>query len=132
MKMNVAAFTLYRVEEISMSTRNDNVVSGAVMLMAGGVIGAGVALLFAPQSGKRTRRDLARISRKVKDQAVDAVEEFSETVSEMVDSVSDKAAVLLDKGKDMAHSAKMDVLKAIEEGQAKLEKEKMRLAKLLG
>jgi len=115
-----------------MSTRNDNVVSGAVMLMAGGVIGAGMALLFAPQSGKRTRRDLARISRKVKDQAVDAVEEFSETVSEMVDSVSDKAAVLLDKGKDMAHSAKMDVLKAIEEGQAKLEKEKMRLAKLLG
>jgi gas vesicle protein len=115
-----------------MSTRNDNLVTGSVMLMAGGVIGAGVALLFAPQSGKRTRRDLARISRKVKDQAVDAVEEFSETVSEMVDSVSDKAAVLLDKGKDMAHSAKLDVLKAIEEGQARLEREKMRLAKLLG
>jgi hypothetical protein len=32
----------------------------------------------------------------------------------------------------MAYSAKKDVLKAIEEGQARLEKEKLRLAKLLG
>ena len=115
-----------------MNTTNDKVKVGALMLMAGGIIGAGLALLFAPQSGNRTRRDIARMSRKVKDQAADAVEEFSETVHEMVDSVSDKAADLLDKGKDMAHSAKKDVLKAIEEGQAKLEKEKLRLAKLIG
>jgi hypothetical protein len=35
------------------------------------------------------------MSRKVKEQAVDAVEEFSETVNEMVDSVSDEASDLL-------------------------------------
>ena len=115
-----------------MSCTSDKVKAGALMLVAGGIIGAGVALLFAPQSGKRTRRDIARFSRKVKDQAADAVEEFAESVHDMVDSVSDKAADLLDKGKDLAHSAKKDVLKAIEDGQVKLEKEKSRLAKLLG
>ena len=115
-----------------MSCSNDKVKAGALMLVAGGIIGAGLALLFAPQSGKKTRRDIARISRKVKDQAADVVEEFADSVHDMVDSVSDKAADLLDKGKDLAHSAKKDVLKAMEEGQVKLEKEKSRLAKLLG
>jgi len=115
-----------------MSATNDKVKAGALLLMAGGIIGAGVALLFAPQSGKRTRRDIARLSRKVKQQATDAVDEFSETVHDMVDSVSDKAADLLDRGKDLARSAKKDVLKVIEEGQARLEKEKLRLSKLLG
>jgi gas vesicle protein len=119
------------MKEDGMNSTSDKVKAGALMLMAGGIIGAGLALLFAPQSGKRTRRDIARVSRKMKDQATDAVEEFSESVHEMVDSVSDKAADLLDKGKDLAHSAKKDVLKAIDEGQARLEKEKLRLAKLL-
>lgn len=32
----------------------------AVMFLAGLVIGAGVALLFAPQSGKKTRREIVR------------------------------------------------------------------------
>ena len=115
-----------------MSTTNDQVKVGALMVMVGGIIGAGVALLFAPQSGKRTRRDITRLSCRMKEQATDVVDEFSDAVSEMVDSVSDKAADLLDKGKDMAFSAKKDVLKAIEEGQVRLEKEKLRLAKLLG
>jgi gas vesicle protein len=115
-----------------MNTTNDTAKVAAVMVITGGIIGAGLALLFAPQSGTRTRRDIARMSRKVKDQAADAVEDFSETFHEMVDYVSDTAADLFDKGKDMALSAKEDVLKAIEEGQAKLEKEKLRLAKLIG
>ena len=115
-----------------MSCSNDKIKAGALMLVAGGIIGAGVALLFAPQSGKKTRRDISRFSRKVKDQAADVVEEFADNVHDMVDSVSDRAADLLDKGRDLAQSAKKDVLKAIEEGQAKLEKEKTRLAKMLG
>jgi gas vesicle protein len=119
------------MKEESMSTKNNQVKVGALMLLAGGIIGAGLSLLYTPQSGKRTRSDVARLSRKVKEQAADAVEEFTESVNEMVDSVIDKAAELLDKGKDMAFSAKQDVLEAIAEGQARLDKEKSRLAKLI-
>jgi len=42
-----------------MAENNNSAMVGALMLVAGGIIGAGVALLFAPQSGKRTRKEIA-------------------------------------------------------------------------
>ena len=36
-----------------MDENNNNAMVGALMLVAGGIIGAGVALLFAPQTGKK-------------------------------------------------------------------------------
>jgi uncharacterized membrane protein len=35
---------------IVMNTTNDKVIAGALMVMAGGLVGASLALLFAPQS----------------------------------------------------------------------------------
>ncbi len=114
-----------------MSDNNNSAVVGALMLVAGGIIGAGVALLFAPQSGKKTRRDIARYSKKVGHRAEEVVADFADSVSDMVDVVGEKASDILDRGKDLAYEAKKDVLKAIEEGQAKLEKQRMKLAKLV-
>lgn len=111
---------------------NNNATVGALMLVAGGIIGAGLALLFAPQSGERTRKDIVRYSRKVRRKAEGVVEDFADTVSEMVDTVSDKAEDILDKGKDMAYEAKKELVKVIEDGQQKLEKQRVRLMKLVG
>jgi gas vesicle protein len=105
---------------------------GAMMLLAGGILGAGVALLFAPQSGERTRRDITRYTKKVRRKAEDAVDEFSATVTDMVENLGDRAEDILDKGKDMAYEAKKDLLKTIDDAQAGLEKQKARLAKLIG
>jgi len=105
---------------------------GGILLVAGGLIGAGVALLYAPQSGRQTRRDIARYSRKVRRQAEDIVDEFAGNVHGMVESIGERAEDILDRGKDMAHDAKLDLLKVIDEGQARLEKQKSRLAKLIG
>jgi gas vesicle protein len=105
---------------------------GGILLVAGGLIGAGVALLYAPQSGRQTRRDIARYSRKVRRQAEDMVDEFAGNVHGMVDSIGERAEDILDKGKDMAQEAKLDLLKVIDEGQARLEKQKARLAKIIG
>jgi len=105
---------------------------GGILLVAGGLVGAGVALLYAPQSGRQTRRDIARYSRKVRRQAEDIVDEFAGNVHGMVESIGERAEDILDRGKDMAHDAKLDLLKVIDEGQAKLEKQKSRLAKLIG
>jgi len=109
-----------------------NATLGGVLLVAGGLIGAGVALLFAPQSGRQTRRDIGRYSRKVRRQAEDIVDEFAGNVHGMVESIGERAEDILDRGKDMAHDAKLDLLKVIDEGQARLEKQKSRLAKLIG
>ncbi len=115
-----------------MADKDNSALVGALMLVAGGIIGAGVALLFAPQSGKATRRDIARYTKKVRRKAEGVVDDFTGTVSDMVEAVGEKASEILDRGKDLALDAKQDLLKAIEEGQDKLEKQKRRLAKLIG
>ena len=46
-----------------MDDRNDNVVTGALLVMVGAILGAGAALLFAPRSGRETRRDISRFAR---------------------------------------------------------------------
>lgn len=115
-----------------MDDRNNNALVGALMLVAGGIIGAGAALLFAPQSGKRTRRDIVRYAKKAKRKAEGVVDDFSAQVSDMVETVGDRAEEILDKGSDMAYEAKKDLLKAIEKGQDRLEKQRGRLAKLIG
>ena len=42
-----------------------------VALVVGGLVGAGVALLLAPQSGKRTRQQIADLAEALKDYASD-------------------------------------------------------------
>jgi len=114
-----------------MDKDSNNAMVGALMLVAGGIIGAGVALLFAPQTGKKTRRDIVRIAKKTKHKAEDVVDNFTDTISDLVDAVGEKASGILDQGKDMAHDAKKEVLRAIEDGQARLEKQRSKLAKLI-
>ncbi len=115
-----------------MAENNKNALVGALFLVAGGIIGAGVALLFAPQSGKATRKDISRFAKKAKRRAEDVVDDFSDNVSRIVDVVSDTAEDILDKGKDLAYDAKKDLLRAFEKGQEKLEKQRSKLARLIG
>jgi gas vesicle protein len=115
-----------------MEENNNDVLVGALLLLAGGIVGAGAALLFAPQSGKRTRRDLARYVKKARQKAETAVDEFSSHVADVVETVGDRAEEILDKAPDMAHQTKKELLKVIEEGQQRLEKQRNRLAKIIG
>jgi len=57
------------------------------VLCAGAGIGAGVALLYAPQSGKRTRRNLARYGSQKLHQLRDFQEDVSSYVSDKADDV---------------------------------------------
>ena len=51
-----------------------------VAAVVGAAIGAGVALLFAPYSGRETRGWLAHRSRAIKDRVTNAVEESRDAV----------------------------------------------------
>ncbi len=118
-----------------MSDKNNSVVVGALMLLAGGIVGAGIALMYAPQSGEKTRKEMGRYAKKARrkgESALEAVEDFSEQVTDMAEAVGERAAEILDKGRDMAYGAKKGLLKAMEEGEARLTKERSRLAKLIG
>ncbi|RNC70993.1 MAG: YtxH domain-containing protein [Desulfuromonadales bacterium] len=111
--------------------RNNTVVVGALMLIAGGILGAGTALLFAPQSGRKTRRDIGKYVRKTRNEAEEMVEDFSDKVSDVVENLNDRTQEILGKGKEISLDVKKDLLKAFEEGKERLEKEKARLAKML-
>lgn len=115
-----------------MADRENGVMVGALMLVAGGIIGAGVALLFAPQSGEKTRRDITRYGKKVRRKAEGVVDDFADSVSDMVETLGDRAEEIMEKGKDMAVEAKRELLKAMEDGQAQLEKQRAKLSKMIG
>jgi len=59
-------------EEVPMfCSQDDRTRSILVALVVGGLVGAGVALLLAPQSGKRTRQQIADLAEDLKDYATD-------------------------------------------------------------
>ncbi len=60
-------------------------------LLLGAVIGAGVALLSAPQSGRRARRRLRRAVVDMKDSATDRWEDLADDVKQRVDDAIEGA-----------------------------------------
>lgn len=61
--------------------------TGIGPFLIGLALGAGAALLFAPQSGEETRRGIARRARRAQDAAQDLVEDVSGTVADKFNEV---------------------------------------------
>lgn len=113
-----------------MEDREKKVVAASLLILAGGIVGAGMALLFAPQSGQRTRKDILRYAKKTKNRANDVVDDLSATVSDLVDTLGDKTDDLLEKGKGVAGSARKDLIRLIEEGASRLEQFRTKLSRM--
>ncbi len=64
-------------------------------IVAGGLIGAGIALLFAPQSGKRTREDLLHLGKVAKNKSEGMLLE----VCHQADRLSDEVKAFVKAGK---------------------------------
>jgi len=115
-----------------MDDRNNDVMAGAMLVLVGAILGAGAALLLAPQSGSKTRRDLSRYARKTGKMVEGVAAEVVGSVAGMVDAVEETAEEFLDKGKDLTKESREAVLNALNEGQERLGRQRDRLAKLLG
>lgn len=113
-----------------MEDREKKVAAAALLIVAGGIIGAGLALLFAPQSGQRTRKDISRYAKKTRIRAGEAVDDLSDNISDLVDSIGDKTDDLVEKGKAVAGSARKDLIRLIEEGASKLEQFRTKLSRM--
>jgi len=57
--------------------------------LSGAVIGAGLALIFAPQSGKETRRQIKDFSEKVGNEVKENVEKISEKAMDFIEGTKD-------------------------------------------
>ncbi|MEI6209647.1 MAG: YtxH domain-containing protein [Desulfuromonadales bacterium] len=105
-----------------MEERDRKIAVAALLMVTGGVIGAGLALLFAPQTGSRTRKDLIRYAKKARHRADETVEDLALHVNNMVDTIGSKTEELVEKGRDVAGSTRKDLIRLLEEGASKLEK----------
>jgi gas vesicle protein len=113
-----------------MDDREKKVAVASLLMLAGGIVGAGLALLLAPQSGQRTRKDILRYAKKTRNRAGEVVDDLSATVSDLVDTIGDKTDDLLDKGKEAAGSARKDLIRLIEEGASRLEQFRTKLSRM--
>lgn len=57
--------------------------SGTILIsfLVGGIVGAGLALLLAPQSGKKTRRQIIDLAEDAKDYAADYAKTLKKKIS---------------------------------------------------
>jgi gas vesicle protein len=93
--------------------------SGSILLsfLLGGLVGAGFALLMAPQSGRETRQKIKDLTDDVKEKAMGYVGE-----------AKDKVTTGIDKGRDLYEEKKSIITTAIEAGKEAYTKEKERLS----
>ena len=81
-------------------------------------VGAGVALLLAPQSGEETRRGIARRARRAQEAAQDLVEDMSGAVAEKFHDVRDRVEGTIDATLDAVDAKKRQVANAFDAGRA--------------
>ena len=86
--------------------------------LLGIALGAGVALLFAPQSGQETRRGIARSARRAQDAAQDFVEDVSGTVADKFKEVRTSVEERLEATIDAVDERKRRVTNAFHAGRA--------------
>lgn len=96
---------------------DDNNLSGFLVglmlltgLLLGSLIGAGVMLLLAPQSGKKTRKQLRRKGRDLREQTTDTIENKVAQVRAKADQVTigihEQTDALQQRGQDVVDEGK--------------------------
>lgn len=99
--------------------KNDGYNSGSLFLsfLLGGAVGAGLALLLAPQSGRETRQKIREAAEGVKDLTTGYIDDAKKRVNSFVDD-----------GKGYYEQKKSILKSAIDAGKEAYEREKERLS----
>jgi len=98
---------------------NDGHSAGTVFIsfLLGGIVGAGLAMLLAPQSGRETRKKIKEFTEDMREKADDYIEYIKKGVTSTVE-----------EGKDLYEEKKSALTAAVEAGKKAYEKEKERLS----
>ncbi|GAA0455907.1 YtxH domain-containing protein [Alkalibacillus silvisoli] len=117
-------------EEKQKTEENINSKDFMIGTLIGGIVGASVALLFAPKSGKELRHDINTGAQQVRERADEWKEVAYEKGTEFSDRFKDTKEQLQDKVNDLKHQAlsegedvAQDIADAIEEATEELERQ---------
>jgi gas vesicle protein len=94
--------------------------SGAAVALGfilGGALGASLAMLFAPESGRRTRERLRDLAADVRDKTIDLSEDFR-----------DKAEDVVERSREVLEEKKSILSAAVQAGREAMQRERERLA----
>jgi gas vesicle protein len=91
---------------------------GIGSFLVGAALGAGLALLLAPQSGEETRREIARRARRAQDAAQVFVEDVSGTVADKFQEVRATVEERIEATLDAVDDKKRRVSNAFHAGRA--------------
>ena len=103
---------------------NNGVGDKILFFMAGAGIGAALALLFAPKSGRETRELIARTANDGREFLANKVTEGRQVVDEKRRKLSDDFSSFLDKSKEAVSRQKEQLTAAFEAGKAAYRDEK--------
>ena len=95
-----------------------------LFFMAGAGIGAVLALLFAPKSGRETRDLIARTATDGRDFIANKYSEGRQVVDEKRRKITDDFSTFLDKSKEAVQRQKEQLSAAFEAGKAAYREEK--------
>jgi gas vesicle protein len=101
-----------------------------LIFLAGSLIGAGIAMLYAPMTGEETRQYLILQGERGKRKALDLTGDFKERVSHLTSELKEAADRIIDGGLQLTREKKTELLVAIEAGKKAMEEEKKRLEQL--
>jgi len=100
----------------------------AGFVLTGAMVGAAVALLYAPQSGARTTKDIKKFARKTVDRLDDFQSDIRGQVADLVDDMTEVVKNRVDRGMQLGAEGYEQVLqgldnakKCVEDGRSRLE-----------
>lgn len=101
-----------------MADRDSAVVDIAVAFVLGALLGAGIALMFAPQSGEETRKDLGKKGRKLKKEAEkqlrEAGEEWVDDAEEQIQDWTQQIADAVSSGVETIRETVSEEIRGLE------------------
>lgn len=72
-----------------MAERMRKPMSGLMMLVGGGVLGAGLGLLFAPCAGEKSRKKMMRMGKTFSSRSDKVMRDLSDRMEDLADMMSD-------------------------------------------
>jgi gas vesicle protein len=97
--------------------RGTSLAAVVVSFLAGAAIGSGLALLFAPKTGREVREQIKDLT----EDAVDRIKDYARDAQEKIKSA-------YESGREVGIEKKSIISSAIEAGKEAIEKEKERLS----
>ena len=108
-----------------------NAKEAAGCLLAGAMVGAAVALLYAPQSGVRTRRDIRKLGENTGDRLDQLQEGIRNQAAQWVVDLSEVVSDGLARGKELGSESYQRILQGFDSAKQCVEDGKSRIEHLV-